>query len=298
MPTAPHSGYIGRFAPSPSGPLHFGSLIAAVGSYLRARSQQGQWLVRMEDLDPPREIAGAADDILRTLEHYGLYWDDTVLYQSQCHDRYEQHLSELLQHGEGYYCQCTRKRIKSIGGLYDGHCRTLALPADGCAIRLHNRIGIDHFVDGLLGPIQTDVAFAREDFILKRRDGLYAYQLAVVLDDHAQRITEVVRGNDLLEATVRQLSLFQQLGWSAPAFLHLPLAVQADGNKLSKQNHAPALSATELSSNLALALAFLGHPAPSELQRAPVNEQLEWAVTQFQVDQLPQQRQILAPKAG
>ncbi|SHI22744.1 tRNA glutamyl-Q(34) synthetase GluQRS [Ferrimonas marina] len=291
------SDYIGRFAPSPSGPLHFGSLVAAVGSYLRARHQGGRWLVRMEDLDPPREVAGAADTILRQLDDYGLHWDGEVLFQSQRHDRYEQVLAELQDQGLAYRCDCTRKRIKAIGGVYDGHCRARQLPAEGTALRLRNLPGVSQFDDALLGPIHTEPAFAQEDFILKRRDGLYAYQLAVVLDDHDQGVTEVVRGNDLLEATVRQLSLYQQLGWQAPTFLHLPLAVQPNGNKLSKQNHARAIEASNRSATLARCLAFLRHPLPTELTAAPVAEQLHWAVTQFDLSRLPQQRQLLAPEA-
>ncbi len=287
--------YIGRFAPSPSGPLHFGSLIAAVGSYLRAHSQGGHWLVRMEDLDPPREVPGAADEILRTLERFGLEWHGSVLYQSQRHDRYQAILTRLLEQDRAYYCDCTRKRIKAIGGLYDGHCRDRGLGAEGCAIRLRNHLAIAHFEDRLLGTIQTEPAFAAEDFILRRRDGLFAYQLAVVLDDHDQGVTEVVRGNDLLEATVRQCTLYAQLGWPAPGFLHLPLAVQSDGKKLSKQNHAPALTEGECSAQLAQALAFLGHPLPTELSRAPVREQLRHAVAQFRLEALPRQRHLLAP---
>ncbi|GAA5191821.1 tRNA glutamyl-Q(34) synthetase GluQRS [Ferrimonas gelatinilytica] len=293
MPDSAH--YIGRFAPSPSGPLHFGSLVAAVGSYLRAHSRGGHWLVRMEDLDPPREVSGAADEILRTLERFGLEWHGSVLYQSQRYPRYQAILDQLLEQSEAYYCDCTRKRIKTIGGVYDGHCRDRALGPEGSAIRLRNRAAVSQFDDRLLGPIQTEPAFAAEDFILKRRDGLYAYQLAVVLDDHDQGITEVVRGNDLLEATVRQCSLYSQLGWSAPDFLHLPLAVQTDGKKLSKQNHAPALTDGECSAQLAQALAFLGHPLPQRLSRAPVREQLRHAVANFSLDALPRHRHALAP---
>ncbi|WP_035387439.1 tRNA glutamyl-Q(34) synthetase GluQRS [Ferrimonas senticii] len=285
--------YVGRFAPSPSGPLHFGSLIAALGSYLRARSLQGQWLVRIEDVDPPREMAGAADIILRQLERYGLEWDGSVRYQSQQSERYEQLLAQLLASGRGYYCDCTRKRISAIGGIYDGHCHNLGLTQG--AIRLRNQAQISHFNDGLLGHIDTEYSFAAEDFILKRRDGLYAYQLAVVADDHDQGITEVVRGNDLLEPTVRQCSLYQTLSWQAPQWLHLPLAINPDGNKLSKQNHAPALSESELSHTMASALAFLGQALPTELASAPVAEQLRYAVTHFQLARLPQQRQRPVP---
>ncbi|WP_035416287.1 tRNA glutamyl-Q(34) synthetase GluQRS [Ferrimonas kyonanensis] len=284
--------YIGRFAPSPSGPLHFGSLVAALGSWLRARSQRGQWLLRVEDIDPPREVAGAADDILRTLEGFGLHWDGPVLYQSHRHDAYD-HTLDWLRHNQlAYYCDCTRKRIRSLGGHYDGHCRQRQLDGLDCATRFRNLNPINQFDDRLLGSIDTDPAFAAEDFIIHRRDGLYAYQLAVVVDDAFQGITEVVRGNDLLDTTVRQLSLFRALGLSAPAYLHLPLAVQSDGNKLSKQNHAPAIDPGQPGTTLSRALAFLGLPVPAMLFGAPVDQQLQWATDAFALASLPRQRQI------
>ncbi|WP_298444046.1 tRNA glutamyl-Q(34) synthetase GluQRS [uncultured Ferrimonas sp.] len=285
--------YLGRFAPSPSGPLHFGSLLAAVGSYLRARHLGGQWLVRMEDLDPPREVAGAADTILHQLEAYGLQWDGSVRYQSQQSDRYDEVLAQLLEQQLSYYCDCSRKRIKQAGGLYDGHC--LPRQLEQGAIRMVNHPAIAHFDDQLLGPIHTSTEFAAEDFILKRRDGLYAYQLAVVVDDHDQGITEVVRGNDLLEPTVRQLSLYRTLGWQAPTWLHLPLAINPDGNKLSKQNHAPALHPTDISHTMAQALALLGQPLPTDLRLAPVAEQLDYAVAHFRLASIPTARQLAAP---
>ncbi|SDI64312.1 glutamyl-Q tRNA(Asp) synthetase [Ferrimonas sediminum] len=291
--------YIGRFAPSPSGPLHFGSLVAALGSWLRARSQQGQWLLRVEDIDPPREVAGAADDILHTLEGFGLHWDGSVLYQSDRHHAYDRTLDWLRHNGLAYHCDCTRKRIRSLGGHYDGHCRQRHLAGTNCATRFRNLSPTEQFDDRLLGPIHTDPAFAGEDFIIHRRDGLYAYQLAVVVDDAFQGITEVVRGNDLLDTTVRQLSLFQALGLTAPDYLHLPLAVQSDGNKLSKQNHAPAIDPGQPGSTLSRALAFLGLPLPATLVGAPVEEQLLWATDAFSLGALPQQRQIeIGPESG
>ncbi|MBY6017929.1 tRNA glutamyl-Q(34) synthetase GluQRS [Ferrimonas balearica] len=287
--------YIGRFAPSPSGPLHFGSLIAAVGSYLRARAQDGQWLVRIEDIDPPREVAGAADQILRTLEAHGLHWDGELVYQSQRSERYDAILQRLTDAGQCYPCSCTRKRIQAMGGVYDGHCHRHGPESGPQALRLHNTVAINHFNDGLLGPINTDAPFAGEDFILKRRDGLYAYQLAVVVDDHDQGITEVVRGNDLLEATVRQCTLFTQLGWTVPAFLHLPLAVWSDGNKLSKQNHAPALDDRQPSANLVRALAFLGQATEPDWQALPPDAVLAQAVSRFDLSRIPRQRNLPAP---
>ncbi|TKB51486.1 tRNA glutamyl-Q(34) synthetase GluQRS [Ferrimonas sediminicola] len=289
--------YIGRFAPSPSGPLHFGSLVAALGSWLRARSQQGLWLLRMEDIDPPREMAGAADDILRTLERFGLTWDDDVLYQSQRHQAYDDTLQRLMEQEMAYYCDCPRRRIRQLGGLYDGHCRHRQLRGNGCATRLVNDHGVTGFEDRLLGPITTETGFAEEDFIIHRRDGLYAYQLAVVVDDAFQGITEVVRGNDLLETTVRQQTLQRILGLMTPDYLHLPLAVWADGNKLSKQNHAPAIGRDNPERTLSQALTFLGLAPEPELSGAPCATQLTWAVNQFSLERLPRERKILLSPA-
>lgn len=252
--------------------------------------------MRMEDIDPPREMPGAADDILRTLERYGLTWDAEVLYQSQRHHAYDDAQQWLINQGLAYYCDCTRKLIKANGGHYDGHCRTRQLPPEHCALRLNNQIGIRKFSDLLLGHIDVDAQFSEEDFIIHRRDGLYAYQLAVVVDDAFQGITEVVRGNDLLETTVRQLTLYQSLELDAPQFLHLPLAVQADGNKLSKQNHAPAITADQRAQTLSRALAFLGFSVPDFIQGAEVEQQLQWALTNFELSQIPTERKILLPQ--
>lgn len=169
------SHYIGRFAPSPSGELHFGSLIAALGSYLQARARQGKWLVRIEDIDPPREVPGAAETILRQLEHYGLHWDGDVLWQSQRHDAYRERLAWLAEQGLSYNCTCTRARIQSVGGVYDGHCRTRHNGPENAAVRLIQRAPVTQFTDVLSGTIQADDRLAREDFIIHRRDGLFAY---------------------------------------------------------------------------------------------------------------------------
>ena len=235
------SDYIGRFAPSPSGELHFGSLIAALGSYLQARAKGGIWRVRIEDIDPPREVPGAADTILRQLDRYGLHWDGEVLWQSQRHDAYRERLAWLRDRDLCYYCTCTRARIHSVGGIYDGHCRDLRLGAENAALRLRQTRPVLEFYDQLRGTLVADEPLAREDFIIHRRDGLFAYNLAVVVDDHFQGVSEIVRGADLIEPTVRQISLYQHFGWPVPDYVHLPLALNAEGNKLSKQNHAPAL---------------------------------------------------------
>lgn len=199
--------YIGRFAPSPSGPLHFGSLVAALGSYFQAKSQKGQWLVRMEDLDPPREMPGAADLILKTLETYQLHWDGEVIYQSHRHPAYQAQIERWLTEQQAYYCECTRKQIKALGGFYNGHCRHSALDDNGeRAVRLVMNHPVESFEDIRHGTMSIPAELAKEDFIIKRRDGLFAYNLAVVLDDIAQGVTEVVRGADLIEPTGRQIS--------------------------------------------------------------------------------------------
>ncbi|SFN16905.1 glutamyl-Q tRNA(Asp) synthetase [Izhakiella capsodis] len=279
--------YIGRFAPSPSGPLHFGSLIAALGSYLQARARQGRWLVRIEDIDPPREMPGAADQILAQLEHYGLRWDGEVLWQSQRHEAYRAALDKLMQNGMSYYCTCHRSRIQQIGGYYDGDCRYRQRRPHNAAIRLKVDHPIRQFFDQRRGVIVCEPALAQEDFIIHRRDGLFAYNLAVVVDDHFQGITEVVRGADLIEPTVRQITLFQQAGWQAPHWLHLPLALNADGNKLSKQNHAAALPDGDPRFTLCQALRFLGQAVPEGVEDTTVETLLNTAVAQWDITSIP-----------
>ncbi|WP_121576294.1 tRNA glutamyl-Q(34) synthetase GluQRS [Brenneria alni] len=281
--------YIGRFAPSPSGDLHFGSLIAALGSYLQARAQYGRWLVRIEDLDPPREIPGAAARILSQLEHHGLYWDGEVVYQSQRHALYHEALHWLAQQGLSYYCTCTRRRIRQLGGHYDGHCRDRGFSAENAALRIRQTAPVSHFYDGLRGEIYTNPIVAAEDFIIHRRDGLFAYNLAVVVDDHMQDVTEIVRGADLIEPTVRQLSLYRQLGYKEPAYIHLPLALNAAGHKLSKQNHAPALPAGDPRPILIAALQFLHQPLPESWQDLALPALLEWSVTHWSLSHIPLQ---------
>lgn len=279
--------YVGRFAPSPSGDLHFGSLIAALGSYLQARAQSGQWLVRIEDIDPPREIPGAAARILATLDHYGLHWDGSVIYQSQRHEAYRATLDWLAQQGLSYYCTCTRSRIQQIGGYYDGYCRERHLPANGAAIRLRQTQPVYAFYDKLLGELHADPALAKEDFIIRRRDGLFAYNLAVVVDDAFQGVTEIVRGADLIEPTVRQIALYQQLQQPVPSYVHLPLALNHDGNKLSKQNHAPPLPNGDPRPVLVEALTFLHQPLPENWQDLDLTLLLRFAVENWSLATIP-----------
>lgn len=281
------ASYIGRFAPSPSGDLHFGSLIAAVGSYLQARARQGQWRVRIEDIDPPREIPGAAARILQQLEHYGLHWDGDVLWQSQRHDAYRAALDWLQQNGLSYYCTCPRSRIQQLGGMYDGHCRGLHRSAQHAATRLKVDAPVSHFNDSLRGAVDADRPLAAEDFIIHRRDGLFAYNLAVVVDDRFQGITEVVRGADLIEPTVRQITLYQQFAWPQPDYLHLPLVLNGDGNKLSKQNHALPLPEGDPRPALVNALHFLGQPVTEGWRDLSIDMLLQQAVHAWDLKLIP-----------
>lgn len=283
--TAPH--YIGRFAPSPSGELHFGSLIAALGSYLQARANHGRWLVRIEDIDPPREVPGAADTILRQLEHYGLLWDGYVVWQSRRHEAYREALAWLRDQHLSYFCTCSRSRIQQIGGFYDGHCRTLNHGPENAAVRLVQQHPVLSFEDKLRGTLLADEQLAREDFIIHRRDGLFAYNLAVVVDDNFQGVTEIVRGADLIEPTVRQISLYQQFGWRVPQYVHLPLAVNEQGNKLSKQNHAPALPQGDPRPVLINALAFLNQPLIPRWQDLSLDSLLSEAVKNWAPGDIP-----------
>ncbi|EIW9479461.1 MULTISPECIES: tRNA glutamyl-Q(34) synthetase GluQRS [Klebsiella] len=276
------SDYIGRFAPSPSGELHFGSLIAALGSYLQARAKGGIWRVRIEDIDPPREVPGAADTILRQLDRYGLHWDGEVLWQSQRHEAYRERLAWLRDRDLCYYCTCTRTRIHSVGGIYDGHCRDLRLAGENAALRLRQTRPVLEFYDQLRGTIVADEPLAREDFIIHRRDGLFAYNLAVVVDDHFQGVSEIVRGADLIEPTVRQISLYQHFGWPVPDYVHLPLALNAEGNKLSKQNHAPSLPEGDPRPEIVRALTFLNQDVIEDWQALSIEDLLKQAVANWQ----------------
>ena len=291
-------GYRGRFAPSPSGLLHFGSLIAALASYLDAKSavdsqgNQGKWLVRIEDIDPPREQKGASSEILHTLEAFGLHWDEQVLYQSQQSNYYRELLTNLHQQKLSYYCQCTRAEIKAIGGIYQGHCRDLEQPEKNSATRLINQHGIYQFTDIFQGQVNCNQALAKEDFIIHRKDGLFAYQLAVVHDDIYQNITHIVRGCDLLEPTARQLSLFATLGHPAPQYGHVPLAITNEGYKLSKQNKATAIDNNQPQPALASALTFLGQEPPKELLQASVNEIINWGISHWRRNKVPTSQEI------
>lgn len=259
------SGYIGRFAPSPTGPLHFGSLVAALASFLDARAQQGRWLVRMEDLDPPREIAGAASLILTQLRDHGLNWDGDVLFQSRRHSRYSDVVDHFFDLGLAYHCNCSRQSVREMGGVYNGHCfkRADLGPGDSAAVRIHLTDSPDiRYEDRLQGPQRQNLSSEVGDFIIRRRDGFFAYQLAVVVDDWDQGITHIVRGIDLMASTPRQIWLQQQLGAPQPVYSHIPVAKNRIHQKLSKQHHAPSLTRLSPTENLRLALSWLGMPEP------------------------------------
>ena len=284
--------YVGRFAPSPTGPLHFGSLVAAVGSYLDARAHGGAWLVRIEDLDPPREVPGASDLILRTLAAYGFEWDGAVLYQHTRQQAYEAALDALARAGRLYPCACTRSEIaesNSSGALvYPGTCRN-GLPPGKVARAWRVRVEVREveFDDALQGRVAQNLAREVGDFVLKRADGLYAYQLAVVVDDAMQGITHVVRGMDLLDSTPRQICLQQQLGLPNPCYAHLPLVTNAAGEKLSKQTRAAALDLAQPSPVLWQALSFLGQQPPAELRHADLAELWAWAHQHWRLSGVP-----------
>jgi len=267
--------YVGRFAPSPSGPLHFGSLAAAAASWLDARAARGRWLLRIEDLDAPRALPGAADDILRILERFGFTWDGAVLYQSLRGPRYEAALQKLQ--ANTYWCGCTRREIadSALGLAADGAqiysrtCRTgLAAGKAARALRLDVGRHTVSFADRVQGPRQQDLASEVGDFVLYRADGQVAYQLAVVVDDAEQGVTDVVRGADLIDSTGRQIHLQRLLGYPQPRYLHVPVAVNANGEKLSKQTGARALDPSRRDELLPRVLAFLGQRATADLDEA------------------------------
>lgn len=279
--------YIGRFAPSPSGPLHFGSLLAALASFLDARSQQGTWLVRMEDLDPAREPPGTADLILHTLEHFQLLWDGAVVYQSQRESAYHEAIHSLTNLGLCFHCACPRQRIRELNGVYDGHCRHRHLPDPGNALRLTVKAHPIRFNDAIQGPVEQQLTETCGDFIIRRRDRLTAYQLAVVVDDAWQGITDVVRGVDLMSSTPRQIYLQQQLGYPQPNYAHIPVAINKFGQKLSKQHFAPALPENQVTRCLVEALDALGHPPPPEVRRETAEQLLLWAIQHWHVQKVP-----------
>lgn len=294
--------YRGRFAPTPSGPLHFGSVVAALGSWLDARAHGGEWHLRIDDLDPPRVVEGAAASIVATLERLGLAWDGSIVTQSQRATAYEEAMERLAARAHLYRCACSRREIAAAGlpGIegprYPGTCRarTDVAPA-GAAWRIDVRGTIVTFDDLLQGSVSQDLEVAIGDFVLRRTDGIHAYHLACVVDDAAAGFTHVVRGADLLDSTPRQVFLQRLLALPTPTYLHLPVAVDADGAKLSKQTLAAPVSSDPPSATLARALTFLGHAPPSELIAAPPAELLDWAAGHWDRARIPRVRTAPLP---
>ena len=292
--------YRGRFAPSPTGPLHFGSLVAAVASYLEARSRAGEWLVRMEDLDTPRIVPGAADEILRALQACGMQWDGAVVYQSKRADAYHAELHRLRASRLVYPCACSRREIADSalsgieGPVYPGTCRAGLAPGKTVrAWRIDTRNAKIGFDDTLQGRLEQNLETDIGDFVLLRADHVYAYQLAVVVDDAEQGITDVVRGADLLDSTPRQIYLQQLLKFPTPRYCHVPVVVNAAGEKLSKQTLADPVDPAQPVTALLAALRFLGQQPPAALANASVSDFWVWAIANWRIEHVPRMRSAL-----
>ena len=295
--------YCGRFAPSPTGPLHFGSLVTAVGSYLDARAHGGQWRVRIEDIDALRTVPGAADRILRTLETFGFEWDGEVVFQSRRIDRYRAALTRLQVASLAYPCTCSRSEIAMAstrtsvdgGRIYPGTCRNgvkEGLAARAWRLRVPDREFVFH--DRIQGPSRQNLERDVGDIVLLRADGQYAYQLAVVVDDAAQGINNVVRGADLLDSTARQIWLQHGLGFPTPAYAHLPVAVNAAGEKLSKQTGAAAVNPEDGVALLCRIMRFLGQPDFPDGKRGSLRDFWPWAIASWDIARVPRIRAIFS----
>jgi glutamyl-Q tRNA(Asp) synthetase len=292
-----NSKYAGRFAPSPTGPLHLGSLVAAVASYLEAKSRDGRWLVRMEDLDTPRVVRGAADAILRALEVCGMQWDGAIVNQSTRTDAYHAALHRLRTSGLVYPCACSRREIADSalsgieGPVYPGTCRNGLAPGKTArAWRVITHDAEVRFDDAIQGPVQQNLEDDIGDFVLLRADHVYAYQLAVVVDDAEQGITDVVRGADLLDSTPRQIYLQRLLKYPTPRYCHVPVVVNAAGEKLSKQTLAPPIDDARPLAALMSALRFLGQRPPDALDHASTPEFWNWAISNWRIEHVPRTR--------
>ena len=284
--------YRGRFAPSPTGPLHFGSLLAAVASHVDARANGGEWLVRIDDLDAPRTVPGAADAILRTLERHGLEWTGAVVRQSERAELYRAALERLERDGRTFHCTCSRSALADER-VYPGTCRAKrAAVAGGSAVRLRVDETEIAFDDAVQGPFRQCLASAVGDFVVLRRDGVFAYQLAVVVDDAEQRIDHVVRGADLLDNTPRQLFVYDALALPRPRYAHVPVLLARDGQKLSKQTLAGSVDRTDPVENVLTVLDLLGQEPPSFLRHEPVDRVIAWAVANWQLAAVPRIRAL------
>lgn len=294
-------GYIGRFAPSPTGPLHFGSLVAAAGSYFDARSNNGKWLLRIEDVDRPRTVAGATESILASLERFGFEWDGEIVRQSRRDEAYAAAFERLKADGHAFPCACTRREIadsslaRDGSRVYPGTCRN-GLPAGRTARAWRARVrGTIAFEDAVQGTQREDLETELGDFVIRRADGLFAYQLAVVVDDFDAGVTHVVRGADLLDSTGRQIYLQRLLGYPTPVYAHLPVAANAAGEKLSKQTHARGLDGSRPHAALLAAISFLGQNPPDALAAEPLAEIHRWAIANWSPGRIPRCRVMKAP---
>lgn len=289
----PQISYRGRFAPSPSGALHLGSLLTALASYLEARSRSGAWLLRIDDLDPYRTQPGAAGRILSSLEALGLDWDETVVYQSRHTEQYRAGLEALQARGLVYACACSRRELApkmagTAAGVYPGLCcdRNLRPQEGQHALRLRTADTVIRFEDRVQGPVEQHLATTVGDFILFRRDSVFAYHLATVLDDAEQRVTDVLRGQDLLESTPRQIYLQRLLNLPLPGYAHTPILIDAHGQKLSKRTLAPEAETRHPGRVLTGLLELLGHPPPPAVAGAPPREILAWAIEHWRLARL------------
>jgi len=277
--------YIGRFAPSPTGPLHFGSLLAAIGSFLQARANDGAWLVRIEDMDPPREVPGAAKSQLETLARFGMFSDQPVVYQSRSSALHLSALARLRGRGLAFDCACSRRDLPP-SGIYPGTCRDgIASGKTARSVRFRVPETSIEMVDRVFGPLSYPLRETCGDFVIRRADGLFAYQLAVVVDDIAAGATEIVRGSDLLDSSPRQQAIFEALGAPVPGWMHLPLVVDKSGNKLSKSTGADAVQQARPARTLALALEALGQRPPSGLRS--LESLWTWAIGHWSPERVP-----------
>ena len=290
MAEADEVGYTGRFAPSPTGPLHFGSLMAAVASYLEARTNHGRWLVRIEDIDPPREQPGADLDIIHTLEAYGFEWDGPVLYQSRSAKQHREALEALSAANLTYRCSCSRRQLAAephgpLGAIYPGTCRDRQVTGDA-ATRVRTDDRVIRLDDRLQGSQEHRLESESGDFVVLRRDGLIAYQLAVVVDDWLNGVTDIVRGIDLIDSTPRQIYLQQCLGMPTPGYAHIPVAEHADGSKLSKLTGAEPIAMAAASRTLVACLSALQQQPPEDLANASLEAIWAWGQEYWAIERM------------
>jgi glutamyl-Q tRNA(Asp) synthetase len=292
MPSTP---IIGRFAPTPSGPLHFGSLVTALASYCQVKSQQGQWLIRIEDVDTPRVVEGSTDQILKDLETFGFEWDGEIIFQSTQFERYAATVEQLLRQGKAFACECSRRTLRQanvetgpLGMIYPGICRDKKLSQASHSIRINTQsAGVLSYNDLLFDEVAINTAQRAGDFVIRRADNIFAYHLAVVLDDELQTINQVVRGADLLEATCLHLYLQQLLDIKPPEYLHIPLVRNSKGDKLGKQTGATALDSNQAAPLLVSALQILGQPVEAGLDQESASDIIQYAVKSWNYRHIP-----------